>query len=212
MLPTNLPVPPLSAAGLSRRRVLAVDGHSMYYAQQRAGWFFDPRRLLALAAADGGVELSGAFWYAGLKDPTDQRPFRDALTSLGYTVRTRPLRELHGSGGAAAGGAAAGGGEAETRQYVRANLDVEIAIDLMAVSHRCEEVWLLSGSRDIDRLVEVLRARGLHITVISTEGMVARELRNAADRFVDLVSLRPSLEKREGGAPRPAAAYSGSNS
>ncbi|MFM7266064.1 MAG: hypothetical protein ACKOZW_10850, partial [Cyanobium sp.] len=67
--------------------------------------------------------------------------------------------------------------------------------------------------------VEVLRARGLHITVISTEGMVARELRNAADRFVDLVSLRSSLEKAEGGATRspagaadPSPAYSGTNS
>jgi hypothetical protein len=29
-----------------------------------------------------------------LKDATDQRPFRDALTGLGFTVRTKPLREL----------------------------------------------------------------------------------------------------------------------
>jgi uncharacterized LabA/DUF88 family protein len=58
-------------------------------------------------------------------------------------------------------------------------------------------VWLLSGSRDLDRLVEVLRARGLAITVISTDGMVARELRNAADRFVDLAGLRARLAKGE---------------
>ena len=28
---------------------LAVDGHSMFYVQQKLGWFFDPRRLLELA-------------------------------------------------------------------------------------------------------------------------------------------------------------------
>jgi len=33
--------------------------------------------------------------------------------------------------------------------------------------------------------------------VFSTEGMVARELRNAADRFVDLASLLPQLAKVE---------------
>jgi uncharacterized LabA/DUF88 family protein len=76
------------------RRVLAVDGHSMFYAQQKVGWFYDPRHLLELAGEGDQVELTSAFWYAGLKDPSDQRPFRDALTSLGYTVRTRPLREL----------------------------------------------------------------------------------------------------------------------
>ncbi|MCX5951674.1 MAG: NYN domain-containing protein [Cyanobacteria bacterium] len=170
-----------------RRRVLAVDGHSMFYAQQKLGWFFDPRRLLELARQEGEVELGSAFWYAGLKEPNDLRPFREALTSLGYTVRTRPLRDL--------------GGEGENRQYARANLDVEVAIDLLTVAHRCEEVWLLSGSKDLDRLVEVLRAKGLTIIVFSTEGMVARELRNAADRFVDLASLLAQLAKVETPTP-----------
>jgi uncharacterized LabA/DUF88 family protein len=175
--------------------VLAVDGHSMFYAQQKLGWFFDPRRLLAHAEGRPELELTSAFWYAGLRDPGDQRPFRDALTSLGFTVRTRPLRELTGGSG---GGAGAGGGEGEGRpHFVRANLDVEIAVDLMAVSGRTEVVWLLSGSRDLDRLVEVLRARGLQVVLMSTEGMVARELRNAVDRFVDLADLRPQLEKAE---------------
>ena len=163
---------------------LAVDGHSMFYVQQKLGWFFDPRRLLELATATPGQEVGSAFWYAGLKDPTDQRPFRDALTSLGFTVRTKPLREL--------------GGDAESRQFARANLDVEIAIDLMAVAHRSDLVWLLSGSRDLERLLEVLRARGLQTVLMSTDGMVPRELRNAADRFVDLAGLRPQLEKAEG--------------
>jgi uncharacterized LabA/DUF88 family protein len=180
------------------RRVLAVDGHSMFYAQQKVGWFFDPRRLLALAAEGEGVELSSAFWYAGLKDPSDQRPFRDALTGLGYTVRTKPLRELPGSGGGGGGTGGGWGADGEPqRHFTRANLDVELAIDLMAVADRVDEVWLLSGSRDLERLVEVLRARGLRIVLISTEGMVARELRNAADRFIDLASLRARLEKAD---------------
>ncbi len=208
-----------------RQLVVAVDGHSMFYAQQKLGWFFDPRRLLAHAAAQPGLELAGAFWYAGLKDPSDQRPFRDALTSLGFTVRTRPLRELSSAApptpapAPAAAMAADDPGRrpppprpvelrspeprpleprpVEQKQFVRANLDVEVALDLMMVAPRTDVVWLLSGSRDLDRLVEVLRAQGLRITLISTEGMVARELRNAADGFVDLASLRPLLEKAE---------------
>ena len=185
------------AFGMGRvlSRVLAVDGHSMFYAQQKVGWFFDPRRMLALASAGEGVELASAFWYAGLKDPTDQRPFRDALTGLGYTVRTKPLRELP-SGSGSGGSGLAGDGEPQ-RHFTRANLDVEVAIDLLSVADRTDEVWLLSGSRDLERLVEVLRARGLRTVLVSTEGMVARELRNAADQFVDLASLRPKLEKAD---------------
>ena len=130
------------------------------------------------------MELGSAFWYTGLKDATDQRPFRDALTSLGFTVRTKPLREV--------------GHDSDQRQFARANLDVEIAIDLMAVAHRIDEVWVMSGSRDLERLLEVLRIRGLKVVLMSTEGMVPRELRNAADRFVDLSSLKPQLEKTDG--------------
>ncbi|MDA1157208.1 MAG: NYN domain-containing protein [Cyanobacteria bacterium] len=163
---------------------LAVDGHSMFYVQQKLGWFFDPRRLLEYATTQSGVELGSAFWYTGLKDATDQRPFRDALTSLGFTVRTKPLREV--------------GHDSDQRQFARANLDVEIAIDLMAVAHRIDEVWVMSGSRDLERLLEVLRIRGLKVVLMSTEGMVPRELRNAADRFVDLSSLKPQLEKTDG--------------
>ena len=193
---------------------LAVDGHSMYYAQQKLGWFFDPRRLLALANGQPGLELGSAFWYSGLKDSTDQRSFRDALTSLGYTVRTRFLRELPGVSDEPRNGEpraaepraaeprAAEPRAPEPRHYVRANLDVEIAIDLLSVAPRTDEVWLLSGSRDLDRLVEVLRARGVRITLITTEGMVARELRNAADRFLDLATLRSELERLE--APLPS--------
>ena len=151
---------------------LAIDGHSMFYTQQKLGWFFDPRRLMELASAQSDLEVGSAFWYLGLKDSTDQRPFRDALTSLGFSVRTQ-------------------------RQYARANLEVEIALDLMAVSGRTDVVWLLSGSRDLERTVEVLRARGLKIVLINTDGMVPRELRNAVDRFWDLASLRPQLERSE---------------
>ena len=163
---------------------LAVDGHSMFYVQQKLGWFFDPRRLLVHAASRPGADIAGAFWYTGLKDPTDQRPFRDALTSLGYTVRAKPLREF--------------GPDPDQRQYGRANLDVEIAIDLLAIAHRMDELWLLSGSRDLERLLEVLRIKGVKVVLMSTDGMVPRELRNAADRFVDLNDLRPALEKADG--------------
>ncbi|MCP9884417.1 NYN domain-containing protein [Synechococcus sp. ATX 2A4] len=164
------------------RRCLAVDGHGMFYAQQKLGWFFDPRRLLELAS-EGVSDLGSAFWYTGLKDPTDQRPFRDALTSLGFTVRTKPLREF--------------GTDPDQRQFARANLDVELCLDLMAVAHRTDELWLMSGSRDLERLVEMLRAQGLKITLINADGMVPRELRNAVDRFIDLGKLKAQLEKME---------------
>jgi uncharacterized LabA/DUF88 family protein len=56
-------------------------------------------------------------------------------------------------------------------------------------------VVLFSGDGDFDRAVELLRSKNTHIIVVSTEGMIARELRNAADRYIDLNELRPYIEK-----------------
>lgn len=169
------------------RLALAVDGQGMFSVQQKLGWFFDPRRLLAHAHEQPNVQISSAFWYLGLKEATDQRPFRDALTSLGFTVRVKPMRELSADG--------------DQRQFARANLDLEMAIDLMAVAHRTDELWLLSASRDLDRLTEVLRIKGVKVVLIGADGMVPRELRNAVDHFIDLSDLRLQLEK--GDAPQP---------
>jgi uncharacterized LabA/DUF88 family protein len=40
-----------------------------------------------------------------------------------------------------------------------------------------------------------LRSKNTHITVISTEGMIARELRNVTDRYIDLNDIRERIEK-----------------
>ena len=77
------------------RLSIFVDGNNMFYAQQKNGWFFDPRRVLEYFTKDPTVVLINAFWYTGLKDAQDQRGFRDALISLGYTVRTKILKEYY---------------------------------------------------------------------------------------------------------------------
>ncbi len=70
---------------LMNRMSIFVDGNNMFYAQQKNGWFFDPKRVLEYFRKEQiDTVLINAFWYTGLKDPQDQRGFRDALISLGY--------------------------------------------------------------------------------------------------------------------------------
>ena len=60
-----------------------------------------------------------------------------------------------------------------------------------------DEVVLFSGDGDFERAIELLRSKNTHITVVSTEGMIARELRNATDQYVDLNDIRDQIEKAE---------------
>jgi uncharacterized LabA/DUF88 family protein len=168
---------------LANRLSIFVDGNNMFYAQQKNGWFFDPKRVLEYFTTERDVELVNAFWYTGLKDPQDQRGFRDALISLGYTVRTKILKEYYDDNSG--------------RYSQKANLDIEIVVDMFNTVDQYDRVILFSGDGDFERAIELLRSKNTHITVVSTEGMIARELRNATDRYIDLNVIRPFIEKAE---------------
>ena len=165
------------------RLSIFVDGNNMFYAQQKNGWFFDPKRVLEHFTNSPSIDLINAFWYTGLKDSQDQRGFRDALISLGYTVRTKILKEFYD--------------DSSGRYSQKANLDIEIVVDMFNTVEQYDRVVLLSGDGDFERAIELLRSKNTHITVVSTEGMIARELRNATDRYIDLNDIREQIEKTE---------------
>ncbi len=160
-----------------------IDGNNMFYAQQKNGWFFDPKRVLSYFIGDPTVSLVNAFWYTGLKDPQDQRGFRDALISLGFTVRTKILKEYYDDNSG--------------RLSQKANLDIEIVVDMFNTVEQFDRVVLFSGDGDFERAIEMLRSKNTHITVVSTEGMIARELRNVTDRYIDLNEIRDKIEKQD---------------
>ena len=165
----------------ANRLSIFVDGNNMFYAQQKNGWFFDPRRVLEYFTKEPQLMLINAFWYTGLKDSQDQRGFRDALISLGYTVRTKILKEYYDDNSG--------------RYSQKANLDIEIVVDMFNTVDQYNRVVLFSGDGDFERAIELLRSKNTHITVISTDGMIARELRNVTDRYIDLNDIRDRIEK-----------------
>ena len=175
----------LMASSALNRLSIFVDGNNMFYAQQKNGWFFDPKRVLEHFVTEyEDISLVNAFWYTGLKDPQDQRGFRDALISLGYTVRTKVLKEYYD--------------DTSGRYSQKANLDIEIVVDMFNTVEQYDRVVLLSGDGDFERAIELLRSKNTHITVVSTEGMIARELRNVTDRYIDLNKIRSQIEKADG--------------
>lgn len=162
------------------RIALFIDGANVYAAAKRLGWNFDHRKILEHFGGLG--KLYNAFYYTAVPYPMDdkQKRFIDALTYMGYTVRTKPLRELTDEAG-------------ETHR--RANLDIELVTDLLATSDLFDTAILLTGDGDFERPVEVLRYKGKRVVVASIPEMTSYELRNAADEYVDLKDLRAAVER-----------------
>jgi uncharacterized LabA/DUF88 family protein len=182
--PTTLPGLSMMAAPTVRQRVsVFVDGANMFHTQKKGlGWFFDPAKLLVQLT--GESELADAYWYMGIKQPAEARDenFVRFLVRAGYVMRIKNLRTMR---------------DPTTGDFTqRASLDVEIVVDMFNTIDNYDRAIILSGSGNLGRALELLRSRGKEITVISTEGSVAADLRRTAGfHFVDLLDLRPLIER-----------------
>jgi len=169
-----------------RKRVsIFVDGANMFYTQKKGlGWFFDPAKLLRVLRGDD--ELTDAYWFMGVKQPSDSRDenFIRFLAYAGYVVRTKNLKTIYDSD------------SGESTQ--RANLDIEIVMDMFNTVENYDKAILVSGDGDFERALELLRSRGKEICVVSTQNWIAAELRMAVgSHFIDLQDMRADIERLE---------------
>ncbi len=69
---------------------------------------------------------------------------------------------------------------------MKANFDVELAIDILTMSERLDTVTLVSGDGDFRRLVELVQSKGVRVEVAAFGNSTAAELRAIADEYIDL--------------------------
>ncbi len=168
------------------RAALFVDGANMYFAQKRLGWYIDFRRVLEYVAKDLNLRIVEAFYYTGTD--TQQRgrevAFHEYLIHSGYTVRTKAIKQSV---------------DDSTGEMVeKANLDIELVIDMLNTTSSFDVCVLMSGDGDFERALEVLRARGKRPIVIAHPEMAAREIRNVAgSNFLDIRELEPQIARRD---------------
>lgn len=111
--------------------------------------------------------------------------FHRFLNRNGYMVVRKPLKVF-------AGGA------------IKADLDLELAIDMLSLVDRCDKYVLVSGDGDFVPLLKAVAQRGVRIQVLSTQHpdayarcnfKAADELVDAADEFIELYDLLPHISR-----------------
>ncbi|HOK30082.1 MAG TPA: NYN domain-containing protein [bacterium] len=161
------------------RRALFIDGNNLYFVQRKLKWNVDFEKLLRYFR--GESDFYNAFYYSGYDvNDQNQENFLKALTLIGYTVRKKPLKTISSQ---------------DNEEKQKSNMDVEMTLDLILTASHYDESYLFSGDGDFEGVIEYLRVMGKEIVVVSTLGHIAIELRNAADRYIDLSELKPYLEK-----------------
>ena len=168
------------------RVAVFVDGANFFYMQKNyLKWFVDTKKLLKYCERFG--EIVDAYYYVGKDAPPEsgQQAFLNALTYIGYSLVTKPIKTIHDPT------------TGETKQ--KADLDIEIVLDMFNTIDNYDIAVLVSGDGDFDRALRLLRARGKRFKVIASPHFVASELRDVAGmHLIDMESLRPEIEKLPG--------------
>jgi uncharacterized LabA/DUF88 family protein len=160
----------VATPGGERPRVgIFVDVPNVMYAAERVGVTLDFGKLLAMLSR--GREMVRASAYAPISDDPsvrlDTQRFVQPFAGHGYRIVTKPLkRYADGS--------------------MKANFDVELAMDVLTMSDRLDTVTLVSGDGDFRRLVELVESKGVRVEVVAFSQSTAAELRALADEYIDL--------------------------
>ena len=163
----------------SNKIALFIDGANLYATAKTLGFDIDYKRLLKEFQSRG--TLVRAFYYTAIIEDQEYssiRPLIDWLDYNGYTVVTKATKEFIDASG---------------RRKVKGNMDIELAVDAMELAEHVDQIVLFSGDGDFRRVVQAIQARGVRVTVISTQKTqpphIADELRRQADAFLDLNDL-----------------------
>jgi uncharacterized LabA/DUF88 family protein len=154
---------------VSKNVAVFVDVANIFYAAKAAGADIDYVTLLK--AAVSGRDFVRAYAYTGL-DPENenQRNFHSFLARHGYKVVSKDIRK-YGDG------------------KVKANLDIELVVDMMKTARNLDVAIVVSGDGDFAPAIRAVQEMGVRVEVISFRGNTSSDLIEVADAFYDITSL-----------------------
>lgn len=167
-----------------KRVAVFLDGSNYFYTQKKMGWQIDVEKLLNYCKGYG--EVVEAVYYTG-KDTSScnaQNKYLNKLAYIGYSLVTKPVKTIydHDTG----------------KSIQKANLDVEIAVDMYNMIDRYDMAILISGDGDFERALQLIKSRGKEIKVLSTRGVVATELVHIAGvNYIDFQDIKETIKRGE---------------
>ena len=151
-----------------QRVAILIDVQNLYHSaknlyQARVNF----REILKSAA--GKRNLIRSFAYVVRTKTGEEKPFFEALISLGIETRVRDLQEFFGG-------------------LKKADWDVGITVDAIRIAPSVDTIVLASGDGDFIQLVEYLKNQGKRVEVMAFGRSSSSRLKEVADEFIDLES------------------------
>ncbi|MGG6262788.1 NYN domain-containing protein [Leptolyngbya sp. AN03gr2] len=166
-----------SASGVSLqyrgRLAVFIDSASLLHAASQLDITIDYRKLLEVLIKDAW--LVRVMFYTGADPGNDrQHGFLVWLQHHGYRVVSKELTCF------------ADGSK-------KANLDVEIAVDMLSLSSYCDTVLLLCGNGELSYALDAVSHRGVRTELVGLRSMTSERLIRLSDVYIDLESISAQI-------------------
>jgi uncharacterized LabA/DUF88 family protein len=152
-----------------------IDGNNLFHAARFHNIDIDYNKLLRVLLGDG--RLFRAFFYTGVDAGAErQQGFLLWMRRNGFRVVQKELKTFYDG----------------TR---KANLDVEIAVDMLSLAGRYDTAVLVSGDEDFVYAVNSVAYKGCRVEVAGFRSNTAPKLIDVADCFIDLGEIAEKVRK-----------------
>jgi uncharacterized LabA/DUF88 family protein len=161
--------------GYRGRVAVFIDGNNLFHAARFHNIDIDYNKLLRVLLGDG--RLLRAFFYTGVDVGAErQQGFLLWMRRNGFRVVHKELKTFYDG----------------TR---KANLDVEIAVDMLSLAGRYDTAVLVSGDEDFVYAVNAVAYKGCRVEVAGFRSNTAPKLIDVADYFIDLGEIADKVRK-----------------
>jgi uncharacterized LabA/DUF88 family protein len=152
-----------------------IDGNNLFHAARFHNVDIDYNKLLRVLLGDG--RLLRAFFYTGVDAGAErQQGFLLWMRRNGFRVVQKELKTFYDG----------------TR---KANLDVEIAVDMLSLAGKYDTAVLVSGDEDFVYAVNAVAYKGCRVEVAGFRSNSAPKLIDVADYFIDLGEIAHMVKK-----------------
>lgn len=157
------------------RVAVFIDGNNLFHAARFHNIDIDYNKLLRLLLGDG--RLLRAFFYTGVDVGAErQQGFLLWMRRNGFRVVQKELKTFYDG----------------TR---KANLDVEIAVDMLSLAGRYDTAVLVSGDEDFVYAINAVAYKGCRVEVAGFRSNTAPRLIDVGDFFIDLGDIADLIRK-----------------
>ncbi len=153
----------------TKRIAVFIDGANLYHSATQLGLEIDYAYLLTFLT--GKTSAYQAFFYTGI-DSTNQhqQKFLLRLQQIGYQIVSKAvIKRADGSR--------------------KANLDVELALDLVELANTYDTAIVVSGDGDFAPAIKRVQRLGKRVEVVGCGATTSQKLLELADDYLDLATL-----------------------